>query len=189
MHHTGISLACQTLGIPAITVAMMLLTLQQIKYYIKTGHGESEDYYSAEGGDPFQGGCQGNGAAPGYWIAESRILLRFMTDCGHTTTITTAMTLVQMTLVSFMFVDDKELITMAVQGDSHQTLIRTAQHKLTNWQKGLEVTGGALKREKCYWYLVTFKWRAGRWLYGTETDFPGDLHIEEAGQQRTIQRL
>ena len=67
-----------------------------------------------------------------------------MTDRSHTTTITTALTLVQLTLVSFMFVDDKDLIKMVAQGDSHQTLIRKAQHKLTDWQKGLEVMGGAL---------------------------------------------
>ena len=72
---------------------------------------------------------------------------------------------------------------MATHGDSHQMLIRKAQSKLTDWQKGLEVTGGALKRGKCYWYLVAFKWRAGRWSYRTARDFPEELHIEEAGQQ------
>ena len=35
MHHTGVLLACQTLDVPAVIVAMMLLTLQKMKYYIK----------------------------------------------------------------------------------------------------------------------------------------------------------
>ena len=101
------------IGSACITVAMMLLTLQKMKYYIKTGHSESEHYYNAEEGEPFQGGCQGNGVPPGYWLAKSRILLKFMTDHKHTTTITMALSLAQLTLVSFMFVDDKDLLTMA----------------------------------------------------------------------------
>eukprot|EP00957_Ditylum_brightwellii_P162274 12355911-Ditylum_brightwellii.AAC.1 len=32
-----------------------------------TGHGDSDLSYSVTHGDPFQGLCQGNGAAPGLW--------------------------------------------------------------------------------------------------------------------------
>ena len=90
-------------------------------------------------------------------------------------TVTTAHTLVQLSLVSFKFVDDTHLLTTVTPGESVTSLTRRAQLKLTDWQKRLEITGGALKREKCYWYLVAFKWRTGQWKYGTERDFPGIL--------------
>ena len=33
------------------------------------------------------------------------------------------------------------------------------------WEKTLEITGGALKPSKCYWYLVDFMWKQGEWFY------------------------
>ena len=56
-----------------------------------------------------------------------------------------------------MFVDDTDLLIIAAPEETTTSLVCRAQLKLTDWQRGLKIMGGALKREKCYWYLVAFK--------------------------------
>ncbi len=37
------------------------------------------------------------------------------------------------------------------------------QEMLTLWDELIEVNGNAIAPDKCWWYLVDFKWRNGRW--------------------------
>ena len=92
-------------------------------------------------------------------------------------------------LVSFMFVDDKDLITTATRGETHQSLITSAQGNIDDWQRGLGVLGGALRHDKCYWYYVGFKWTAGKWQYVKAQDAQGELTIVDGGNRCTIERL
>lgn len=63
------------------------------------------------------------------------------------------------------------------------------------WELTLEITGGALKPAKCYWYLIDFQWKNGEWSYkitdNLECNILGDkgtchillsLSVEEAKQ-------
>ena len=43
--------------------------------------------------------------------------------------------------------------------------MRRQQQGTLCWEKTLEITGGALKPSKCYWYLVGFQWQKGEWSY------------------------
>ena len=63
--------------------------------------------------------------------------------------------------------DDTGLFHLDMQrvesaADVHEHL----QEVVINWGKLLIATGGALKPEKCSYYLISFKWKANRtWLY------------------------
>ena len=83
MQHLAVSICCQRLGVPLRAMVCMLSTLQAMRYYLRMGHGESSNYYGGPRLIPFQGGCQGNGAAPGFWIAISIVLVRYLTSRGH----------------------------------------------------------------------------------------------------------
>jgi hypothetical protein len=41
--------------------------------------------------------------------------------------------------------------------------VRITQEKLIAWVAGVGVTGGILAPLKCWWYLVSFKYKAGGW--------------------------
>ena len=71
-----------------------------------------------------------------------------MRERKNVTIITAALTITSLQLVSFMFVDDKDLLTIANKEEPHCSLLQRAQAKLTDWQRGLEVTRGALKQKK-----------------------------------------
>ena len=49
-----------------------------------------------------------------------------------------------------------------------QQLVYDTQAAITNWGKLLCATGGALKPEKCFWYLIWFVWKNGEWHYGDD---------------------
>lgn len=57
----------------------MLQTIQGMRFYLRTGHGDSQHYY---GGDEhrFQGICQGNGAGPAVWLAISTALVLILQE-------------------------------------------------------------------------------------------------------------
>jgi hypothetical protein len=44
---------------------------------------------------------------------------------------------------------------------------------------GLKATCGALVPEKTCWYLIDFKWTAGKWFYKSSADCPGSLFAND----------
>ena len=75
MQHTGISLSTRRLGVPLPANTTMLVTLQQMRFFLCTGFGTSSTFFGRQQLTPFQGGCQGNGGAPGFWLAISIVLI------------------------------------------------------------------------------------------------------------------
>jgi hypothetical protein len=69
--HPIASLVFQSLGIPKPAIVSMLSTIQDMKFYLRTGFGDSKDYAGATGGVKIQGLCQGNGAAPAGWTERA----------------------------------------------------------------------------------------------------------------------
>ena len=57
------------------------------------------------------------------------------------------------------------------KSDTVDIVQKRQQKATTQWEKLLEITGGALKPSKCYWYLVQFKFNQGEWGYVDTTKF------------------
>ena len=63
---------------------------------------------------------------------------------------------------------------------------RFVQH----WEGGLRATGGALRVDKSYWYLIDFKWVNNRWMDVSKTDLPGDILVQDAdGKTKILPQL
>ncbi len=63
------SMVFQSFGVPALAIESMLTTIQNMKFFLHTGYGDSANYAGGESEDAedpvkTQGMCQGNGAAP-----------------------------------------------------------------------------------------------------------------------------
>eukprot|EP00957_Ditylum_brightwellii_P178560 13601484-Ditylum_brightwellii.AAC.1 len=58
--HNVASLAARRWGMPCSAMTCILETLRVMKFYLWTGHGDSDLSYSGTHDDPFQGLCQGN---------------------------------------------------------------------------------------------------------------------------------
>jgi hypothetical protein len=99
----------QSLGIPKPAIVSMLSTIQDMKFYLRTGFGDSKDYAGATGGVKTQGLCQGNGAAPTGWMVTSIAMIQAHKQKGHGIHLTCPITKKKMHLVGTLFVDDTNL--------------------------------------------------------------------------------
>jgi hypothetical protein len=63
------------------------------------------------------------------------------------------------------------------KSESPEQLTTRMQAAVEAWHGGLRASGGALKPEKCSWYLVSFFWDHGQWFYTSPAWQPGTLTI------------
>jgi hypothetical protein len=64
-----------------------------------------------------------------------------------------------------IFVDDTNLYTWLEDIRDPGEVWSHAQLELEHWSRLLNVTGGALKPEKCFWYLLNYECVEGEWKY------------------------
>ncbi len=70
------SIVLQAFGIPTGLIRSMLTMLQEMRFFLQTGYGDSTGYVGGSKGSSItavkkQGMCQGNGASPAVWTAVS----------------------------------------------------------------------------------------------------------------------
>ena len=164
MAHPISSLATQRLGVPANVAHSMITTLCQMKHFIRTAYGDSEEWYSGTSSRPLQGGVQGNGAAAPIFIAISCVLLNYLEGLVTGMKIQTAISLAIMTITAVMYVDDADIIIAARDhNESLESIVQRTQNAASIWRRGIHQTGGALRPEKCKWYLIHFQWKNSEW--------------------------
>ena len=64
-----------------------------------------------------------------------------------------------------LFVDNTDLYTWKEDYVDPGEVWTQAQLELEHWSSLLNATGGALKPEKCFWYLIDYKCIDGEWQY------------------------
>jgi hypothetical protein len=82
------SMVFQALGIPTPAIKSMLTTIQNMKFFLRTGYGDSEGYAGGDHDDnkdpiKMQGMCQGNGASPAVWTVTSIPMIAMHKRKGH----------------------------------------------------------------------------------------------------------
>ena len=70
-----------------------------------------------------------------------------------------------------MYVDDLDLYMWKDTITDPFELMLQAQREVTQWSLLLNATGGALKPEKCFWYLLDYTCNKGEWSYAVHSDF------------------
>ena len=164
MAHPISSLATQRLGVPSNVAHSMITTLCQMKHYIRTAYGDSDEWYSGSTLRPLQGGVQGNGAAAPIFIAISCVLLNYLEGLCTGMKVRTAISLTIMVITAVMYVDDADIIIAAENHDETlESIVQRTQHAASTWRRGIHQTGGALRPEKCKWYLIHFQWKNAEW--------------------------
>ena len=68
---------------------------------------------------------------------------------------------------AIMYVDDTDLLHINME--TEESIVNThaaLQSSIDNWSQLLIATGGSLKPEKCFFYLISYEWkRDGSWCY------------------------
>ncbi len=87
--------------------------------------------------------------------------------------------------MGFAFVDDTNLCVT----HPSNCIKQVAQHmqgSVSTWEGLLRATGGALVPDKCFWYLIDFKSRHGKWHYCSVASTPAFLYVHDHLGRRTL---
>lgn len=171
--HSMAALCCQRWGVPHRIMETMLGTIQGMKFYLRTGYGDSTRFYGG-GQHLFQGICQGNRAGPAVWLAISTVLVLLLREKSCRSSIRGALSPSCLVILAFLFVDDTDLCAIGHQSDTDiAPLLQKLQAMINILQGLLRASGGSLSTEKCSWSLAAFRWQSGQsWSYHTMTSLP-----------------
>ncbi len=73
--------------------------------------------------------------------------------------------------IQWVFVGNLDLFTWKEAITDPIELMLQAQREVIQWSLLLNATGGALKPEKCFWYLLDYTCNKGEWSYAVHSDF------------------
>jgi len=101
----------------------------------------------------------------------SSFLVTIYKNLGYGTKMESPITRVWLDVIGVLYVDDTDLYIMDRCIRSEYDLWQETQGATTSWGKLLLATGGALKPEKCFYYMVDYEWQDdGSWEYSKLVD-------------------
>jgi hypothetical protein len=149
-------------------IRSMLRPIQQMKFYRRTGWGDSSTYMGGHAeNNPLQGLCQGNGAAPACWIMVSLLMLLAYRREGHISTLASPFSGQSIGFMGEIYVDNMDLLTVVDGKYEKNQILQHAQANLNKWAQLLNVAGGALNPSKCYQYAIFYKYHKEEWVMTT----------------------
>ena len=163
--HSFASIAMRRLGAHPQAVRSMLQTIQEAKHHIITAFGPSTSHFGSGRYPPLQGLGQGNGGAPAGWTAVSTPLINMMRTSGFGIKLLSAISTSILSFVCYAFVDNTDVVHCSSLTATAQEIITEMQEVVDHWEGGLRTTGGALRVDKSFWYLIHFIWENNQWKW------------------------
>jgi hypothetical protein len=153
--HPIASIALQNFKVCKVMVAMMLYVIKTMTWYLKTAFGQSKTSFGGTALDPSMSLGQGDGAAPLGFLAVCTLMINVYRNLGHGVTFIRAWAQDAFTLAAFLFVDNSNLFHMAIGTPSDKEFLQLVQNATNNWTGLVHATGGLLKPQKCFWYMLS----------------------------------
>ena len=165
--HAVASLIFQVFGISKETCGAMLKTIQEMQFFLRTAFGDSKTAAGIRIEIKTQGLCQGNGAAPAGWAVVSIVILRAHKNQGYGATFRCPISRMPSALAAILYFDDMDVIHLRMDtAETVEEVHDALQESMLSWGNLLIATGGSLKPSKCFYHLISFKWKAdGSWVY------------------------
>jgi hypothetical protein len=171
--HPPASIALQSFGVPRPAIRVLLIAMQTMQFFLRTGFGESSRSYGGSIENPTLGLGQGNAAAGPSFLAISSLIVNSYLQDGHGTRTRTSMSYQLFILAAVLYVDDTDNIHMTPEvTDSPSELILHAQVSTNAWGGFAIATGAAMKPKKCFTYFMTYPMSKGCHSLGTIDNLP-----------------
>eukprot|EP00956_Cyclotella_meneghiniana_P010074 scaffold13929_cov79-Cyclotella_meneghiniana.AAC.4 len=165
--HAISQMVFQAFGTPKNASNSMHEAIQEMQFFLRTAFGDSTESVGARVELKTQGYMQGNGASPAGWAVVSITIIHAHKKEGHGATFLCPISKRSQKVAGILYVDDTDIIHLnmervEVMSETHHAL----QFSLDSWSQLLIATGGSLKPEKCFYYLIGFVWdRQGKWQH------------------------
>jgi hypothetical protein len=200
------------LGVNALTLASLAKTWESSIHRIRTAYGISTYHCANEPGFPLFGPGQGSTIGPFLWLLCFLLISLSLSATAPKITIRCPENNMIVNYVGEAFVDDTGLGTNETDSfhhDEDETVSHDSNYSsspgrdkipnvITNlkrlaqeWERLLFSTGGALNLEKCFWFLLAWRWDKGIAKLHTSTTAPGILSMtsELSPEQTEIKRI
>ncbi len=164
--HAMASLVFQAFGVPESAIGSMLSAIENMKFFLRTGFGDSTKFAGGGICIKTQGLSQGNGASPAGWAVISIVILNAHRKKGHGAKFVCPITKLTSHLSAILYVDNTDLLHINLKEEESEAMVHESiQASIVNWGNLLIATGGALQPAKCFYLIISFKWTKGEWSY------------------------
>ncbi len=124
--HSMALLVFQALGVPITAVETMLGAIENMKFFLRTGFGDSTSFAGVGISIKTQGLTQGNGALPAGWAVISICILGAHQKKGHRGKFYCPITKLQQLLLAVLYVDDTDLLHIDLTKNKTADEVHTA---------------------------------------------------------------
>ncbi len=156
--HAMASLLFHAFGVPLTAVETMLGTIENMKFFLRTGFGNLTLFAGGGIGIKAQGLTQGNGASPAGWAVISICILGAHGKKGHGAKFYCLITNLQHHLLAILYVDDTDLLHIDLTKNKSVDKVHDAiQNSVNSWGNLLIATGGVLQPSKCIYSIILFE--------------------------------
>jgi hypothetical protein len=147
--HAMASLVFQAFGVPTTAIESMLGAIENMKFFLQMGFGDSKSFAGGGISIKSQGLCQGNGAAPTGWAVISICILRAHGKKGHGAKFLCPITKLQNHLSAILYVDDTDILHIDLTKDERVKDVHHAiQESVNSLGNLLIATGRVLQPNK-----------------------------------------
>ncbi len=169
----------QAFRVPASAINSMLSAIENMKFFLRTGFGDTTKFAGGGIRIKTQELTQGNGASPAGWAVISIIILNAQWKKGHGAKLVCPITKLSSHLTAILYVDDTDLPHINLEeAESVAKVQESIQASIENWGNLLIATGGALQPAKCFYSIISFKWSNGEWSY-MDNSIQGDFGVTD----------
>jgi hypothetical protein len=115
--HAIASLVFQSFGIPKSAIGSMLKAIEDMKFFLRTGFGDSRRFAGGGVQVKVQGLTQGNRASPAGWAVISIVILRAHGKKGHGATFRCPISSLAASISAILYVNDSDLLHINLDRD------------------------------------------------------------------------
>jgi hypothetical protein len=115
--HAIASLVFQSFDVPKSAIGSMLKAIEDMKFFLRTGFGNSKRFAGGGVQVKVQGLTEGNGASPAGWAVISIVILRAHGKKGHGATFRCPILSIAATISAILYVNDTDLLHMNLDLD------------------------------------------------------------------------
>ncbi len=164
--HAMALLVFQAFRVPTTSIETMLGAIENMKFFLRMGFGNSTSFAGGGISIKTQGLCQGNRALPAGWAVISICILQAHGRKGHGVKFLCPITNLQQHLSAILYVNYTDILHIDLTKDKSTDEVHTAiQSSVSSWGNLLIATGGVLQPNTCFYLIILFKWNNGEWRY------------------------
>ncbi len=162
--HAMASMIFQAFGVPTTAIELMLGAIENMKFFLCTGFGDSKTFAGGGVSIKMQGLCQGNNALPAGWVVISICILKVHGKKGRGAKFVCPIMMLKHHLSAILYVDDTDLLHIDLTKVEQVEDVHIAiQESVNSWGNLLIATGGVLQPSKCFYSIISFEWTNSEW--------------------------